>query len=176
MVKVGDTFDSRFAVHNAASKAAYARGFAIVVSRSLCGGNVLSFSCRRGLSQSGLPLAKRCQFKLDVEVTRRDDGDEEWKVIRLDEQHNHPASTQEDLGEWKEPRGEEQSRRYASRPSTIHSDGEESTSSGDDSSEGGEASDDGGSSDEEGRSSKKRRVEYRNSSEGEWRLHRISTS
>ncbi|ORY43581.1 hypothetical protein BCR35DRAFT_311198 [Leucosporidium creatinivorum] len=128
MVKVGDTFDSRFTIHCAASKAAYARGFAIVVSKSLGDGSILGFSCRRGVNQSGLSLAERCHFKLDVEVTENDDGEEQWKVTRLDEEHNHLPSTQAALGEWKEPRGEQQVRRYSSKPSTIHSEGEEESS------------------------------------------------
>lgn len=162
MVKVGDTFDSRFAIHTAASKAAYARGFGIVVSKSLCGGSVLGFSCRRGVNQSGIPLAQRCRFKLDVEVTTDDDGEEEeWKVIRLDEQHNHAPSTQEELGEWKEPRGEEQSRKYASKPSTVHSDREGGSSDGE------ESSDDDESSGEEFKPSRKRRLEASDDSEGE---------
>ncbi|ORY79802.1 hypothetical protein BCR35DRAFT_325277 [Leucosporidium creatinivorum] len=150
MVKIGDTFDSRFAIHCAASKAAYARGFAIVVSKSLGDGSILGFSCRRGVNQSGLSLAERCHFKLDVEVTEDDDGEEEWKVIRLDEEHNHSPSTQAALGEWKEPRGEQRPRNYPSRAGADGSD------SDDFSSEEG-SSEDGESSDEEFKPSRKRR-------------------
>lgn len=99
MVKVSDAFDSHL---TAASKAAYARGFAIVISKSIHGSSkVLGFSCRRGMSDSGPATAQRCRFRLEVEVSEDDDGEEAWNVIRLDEQHNHLSSTQEDPGEWK---------------------------------------------------------------------------
>lgn len=101
MPQVGDTFDSRQAMHTAGLRAAYDSGFSFIITKSLKeSSQVMEFGCNKGATT--IPLEERCPFRMVVSVTKSK-GAEEWKVTSLRNKHTHPATPADQMRPWKDP-------------------------------------------------------------------------